>query len=92
MPYVRFFVFFLIGIIIGLVFKSISYSLIISVMAALLVACEIYGHYGYGRRWREYRLVSLIFYFVPIVCCSLGIVLGQGDIGRALISIGKLIS
>gem|GEM_PF-4079463 len=79
------------GLILGLICPVLGSWWPLFLLLAL-VGVEIYGKWGYGRHWVEYRLTEYIFCLGPLLCVIFGVLLGNGTIGTWLVAVGTLIS
>ena len=88
---------YLIGLLVGIIF-GISFPTLLSVWIlaatpiAIIVVTEIIGQWGCGSRWLEYRILGYLIYSGAAFATLLGVLLGNGMVGRFLVWIGTSIS
>ena len=83
----------LVGVLLGLAFPFLaSWWLALGVLA-IIVGTELIGWWGFGsEHWAEYRRSFYALYPAIALFVAVGILLGSGAIGTALVTLGKLIS
>lgn len=88
---------YLIGLLAGIIF-GISFPTLLSVWIlvaapiAIIVVTEIIGIWGFGNRWHDYRSAGYLIHSGVAVSALLGVLLGNGMVGRFLVWIGTSIS
>lgn len=82
------------GVIFGISFPTLLPDwMLAATPIAVIIVTEIIGQWGFGRsHWREYRIPAYIIYSGVVVSALLGILLGNGMVGRLLVWIGTSIS
>lgn len=81
------------GVIFGLVFPQyVSWWAVLLLFVGVFVISELWGRWGFGGHWHDYRFSAYALYTGPITCALIGTFLGSGKVGTLLIAIGTLIS
>jgi hypothetical protein len=85
---------FMIGVVLGVLFSIPISAWIIVLSGALLIVIvtEAVGSWGFGGRWREYRVGVYVIWPAVVAFTLLGFLFGTGSMGRLLIAVGTLIS
>jgi hypothetical protein len=82
----------LIGVPLGLAYPFLASWWLFLCLLIVIVAHELVGGWGFGAHWREYRYYQHILYTGFALFLIVGILLGSGAVGTALVTLGKLIS